>query len=203
MIYPEFDDLEIVDRLGVSPVGNDTLMIARCIANIPFTRALEIGAGTGFVSLYATRLGRCCEGTDVSAEAIACCRSNAKANNLDISFYLSDLFENVQGQFDLILFNPPYGHSRPGRWSRVLEIIKSLLPKENRLLSALVYRVIQKDRRLLIRRFLNTVRDYLLIDGSVVIVLRDNELDLLSGEKVEILDELNRQKLIRCRLRVD
>jgi methylase of polypeptide subunit release factors len=197
MIYSEFNGLEIVSRLGVSPVGEDTLMIARGVASLPVNRVLEVGAGTGFVALYLALLGRKCEGIDVSPEAVECCRANAAANNLDVSFYQSDLFDKVSGQYDLIVFNPPYGHSRPGRWSRVLDIIKSMLPKENRLLSALVYRVIRKDRRRLIRRFLHASREYLCEGGSLVIVLRHNELDLLAGEALEILGDFNQQQLVR------
>jgi len=172
-------------------------MIARQVADIPFTRALEVGAGTGFVALYLATLGCECEGVDVSLEAVECCRINAAANNLELSFYQSNLFENVSGLFDIIIFNPPYGHSRPGRWSRPLAIIKSLLPKENRWLSALVYRVIRKDRRFLIRCFLDASRDYLSQEGNLVIVLRKNELDLLDGESFDVIDSLGQQRLVR------
>ncbi len=172
-------------------------MIARGVAVLPFTRVLEVGVGTGFVALYLTTLGRECEGVDVSSDAVESCRANAAANDLEVLFYQSDLFENVSSRFDLIVFNPPYGHSRPGRWSRPLAIVKSLLPKENRWFSALVYRIIRKDRRQLIQRFLDASREHLSEGGSLVVVLRHNELDLLTGETFDVLDELGQQKLVR------
>jgi hypothetical protein len=70
------------------------------------------------------------------------------------------------------------------------------LPKENRLFSALVYRVIRKDRRLLIRRFLDASQKYLSEGGRLLIVLRYNELDLLTGGTHKVIDDLDQQKLI-------
>ncbi|HJP39529.1 MAG TPA: methyltransferase [Gammaproteobacteria bacterium] len=197
MIYPEFNNLKVENRLGVSPVGEDTRMIARRVAELSFDHALEVGTGTGFVILYLASLGRACEGTDISSDAVDCCLTNAAANGLEVRFYLSDLFENVAGLFDLIVFNPPYGHSRSGRWDRPLAIIKSLLPKENRWFSALIYQMIRKERRHLICYFLDAAREHLSEGGSVIIVLRHNELDLLSGETHEVIDELNQQRLVR------
>ena len=50
---------------------------------------------------------------DISADALDVSRQNAEALGVSdkVSFVKSDLFENVQGDFDLIVSNPPYVRS--------------------------------------------------------------------------------------------
>lgn len=47
-------------------------------------------------------------GIDLSPEALAVARENARRNRVSASFALSDLFAEVEGKFDLITANPPY-----------------------------------------------------------------------------------------------
>ena len=49
-------------------------------------------------------------GTDISEKAIEIAQKNANSNNINVKFYLGDLFEsiNVNEKFDLIVSNPPY-----------------------------------------------------------------------------------------------
>ena len=66
---------------------------------------LEIGSGSGILLETAKKLGIKREhifGADINQEAVEHCRS------LDFNCIYSDLFENVQGKYDLIIFNPPY-----------------------------------------------------------------------------------------------
>ena len=66
---------------------------------------LEIGSGSGILLETAKKLGIKREhifGADINKEAVEHCRS------LDFNCIYSDLFENVQGKYDLIIFNPPY-----------------------------------------------------------------------------------------------
>ncbi|OGQ06395.1 MAG: protein-(glutamine-N5) methyltransferase, release factor-specific [Deltaproteobacteria bacterium RIFCSPLOWO2_01_44_7] len=46
--------------------------------------------------------------TDISEDALEVARQNLAFANGRIQFIKSDLFENVKGQFDLIVSNPPY-----------------------------------------------------------------------------------------------
>jgi release factor glutamine methyltransferase len=69
---------------------------------------LEVGCGTGIISIHCARSGAKVTAVDINPMAVECARENAKLNGTDIVVLSSDLFEVVEGRFDLIIFNPPY-----------------------------------------------------------------------------------------------
>lgn len=75
---------------------------------------LEIGCGSGMVALSAARQGARVSAVDISTAAVAATQNNARLNQLDLSVFSSDIFENIPIQsFDLIVCNPPYYSRRP------------------------------------------------------------------------------------------
>ena len=52
---------------------------------------------------------------DVNAEAVACARANAERNGPSdaITFVHGDLFQGVEGDFDVIIFDPPFRWFEP------------------------------------------------------------------------------------------
>ena len=189
MQYPEFNDIKIKDQIGVSPVSKDTLKFAHYAGKLKFKRALEIGTGTGFVPIYLHAIGKQCDGTDINRKAIDCAIENAKLNHANINLYVSDLFKDVQEKFELILFNPPHGNVRSTFFSKHIELIKSLLPKESILLLKLSYPLIKKERRQLIKLFLEQASTALDDSGKIFMSLYKNEFDLIFGMSYEILGE--------------
>ena len=74
-------------------------------------RILEIGTGSGIAAIANAKAnpGNEIVAADLNPEALECAKANAKENGVEnITFLKSDLFENVQGRFNAILFNPPY-----------------------------------------------------------------------------------------------
>lgn len=85
----------------------DTFLLS---ANIPEgKKVLEIGCGSGLVSLCAAKKADSVLGVDINPAAVECARANAERNKItNCVFKISDLFSAVSGRFDVILFNAPY-----------------------------------------------------------------------------------------------
>ncbi len=71
-------------------------------------RFLEIGCGTGLLSILCAMMGSESEAVDINPVAVECCLENARNNGVHVRAYLSDIFDGVNGFFDTIAFNPPY-----------------------------------------------------------------------------------------------
>jgi HemK-related putative methylase len=197
---PAAVQIQICSAIGVSPVGEDTRLIAEKVSQLEFDDALEVGTGTGYVAIHLARLGRRCRGVDINPLAIECARANAAANGVDVAFDRSDLFDNVEGTFDLIIFNPPYGSAGgAGPLGRLMDVVKSLLPKENEAFSRFVYLFVRRGHRRLVHRFLTQARTHLRPGGSLVIHLHERELDLFDGMPYEVLGRIPPQSLVRVR----
>ena len=97
--------------------------------------------GYGFLSIVLAReLKISGVGVDVNLRALGLARENAKLNQVSVSFKESNIYENVQGKFDLIITNPPI---RAGK-QVVLDILlgaKNHLHKDGEL-----WAVIRKDQ---------------------------------------------------------
>ena len=75
---------------------------------------LELGAGSGLLSIYAAKKGAMVTATDISPIAVECIQKNAEENQVEVKVIHSDLFENIpQHKFDVVLINPPYYRKKP------------------------------------------------------------------------------------------
>ena len=89
------------------------------------TRILDLCTGSGCILLSLLRYSNDCVGTgsDLSEEALETARENASRLGLCAEFVKSDLFEAIEGKFDIIVSNPPYIRSGdiPGLMEEVRE----------------------------------------------------------------------------------
>lgn len=70
---------------------------------------LELGAGSGLLSIYASKQNAIVTATDISENAYKNIQENAINNAVCLTTFKSDLFTNIPLQsFDLIVINPPY-----------------------------------------------------------------------------------------------
>lgn len=70
---------------------------------------LELGAGSGLISIYASKKGACVTASDINPVAIKTVRKNASLNKVSLTIIHSDLFAKIPVQtFDIIAINPPY-----------------------------------------------------------------------------------------------
>lgn len=90
----------------------DTETLIEHALSKPFSTVLDLGTGSGCIllSLLAERDLARGVGVDLSEAAIAVAARNAQHIGVAsrATLVLSDWFENVSGQFDLIVSNPPY-----------------------------------------------------------------------------------------------
>lgn len=71
-------------------------------------KILEIGCGTGILSIILSKKIKDITCTDLNPVAVKCTKINSILNNSKITVFQSDLFENVKGKFDCVIFNTPF-----------------------------------------------------------------------------------------------
>ncbi len=70
---------------------------------------LELGAGSGIISLYAASRGAAVIASDINPVAVSGIRENALMNKIAITVIESDMFEKIpKTEFDYIIIAPPY-----------------------------------------------------------------------------------------------
>lgn len=104
--YEKYSGISIESCDRVYRPSEDTFLIMDHI--VPGNSVLEVGCGSGIISVYCATLGRevtCC---DVSPDARNCAEKNALRNHVKIKVVDSQLFNSITGKYDTIIFNPPY-----------------------------------------------------------------------------------------------
>ena len=75
---------------------------------------LELGCGSGIISLLARKKGAIVTASDINKTALAYLERASEKNHLEVSCIYSNLFESLQEkQFDYIIINPPYYPKQP------------------------------------------------------------------------------------------
>lgn len=98
----------MLETESVYPISEDTLLLSRSMSISPGERMLEVGCGTGYVSLCAASCGAVVTGVDISEDAVALSRENARRTGVQATFLHSDMFDAVSDRFDVVACNPPY-----------------------------------------------------------------------------------------------
>ena len=97
-------------------VFEDTYFFAKHIPSKPNARFLEIGCGTGFVSICKALDGASVTATDINLDALTNTKINAILHSVDqrISILYSDVFDSLSkfDIFDVIFWNAPFIFSK-------------------------------------------------------------------------------------------
>lgn len=115
----EYDVKSIKIRLYMDPKvympSAATLLIAQNLGSVKDMKVLDLGTGSGFLAILASKLGaKKVVATDISPRALRRARENATLNGVEnIEFRHGDLYGPVEGEhFDLIICNPPMTPSK-------------------------------------------------------------------------------------------
>ena len=113
-------------------------------------RVLDMGTGSGVNAILAASRSHDVVGVDINPHAVAAAIRNAERNHVAdrTTFFASDVFERVDGTFDLIVFDPPF------RWFRPRDLLEMSFSDEN-------YRTLT--------RFMSEVRDRLNPGGRLLL----------------------------------
>lgn len=112
-----------VNESVLIPRQDTEVLVEECLKRLrPGMRVLDMCTGSGCILISLLRFqeaqgltGVPAEseplmgtGADISRGALETARQNAEENGVRASFVESDLFENIEGTYDMIVSNPPY-----------------------------------------------------------------------------------------------
>jgi release factor glutamine methyltransferase len=82
--------------------------------NLTGKTLLELGCGSGIISLFTASKGAAVTASDINTIALKALQKSALSNNLKVDTILSNLFDNIKTHsFDYIIINPPYYPKAP------------------------------------------------------------------------------------------
>jgi len=157
--------------------AEDSYFLLGCVEVKKGEKVLELGTGCGLIALHCAKTADV-TAADVNPHAVELTKRNAHHNGLKLEVLESDLFKNISGKYDVIVFNPPYlyGHEEKDwldkAWSGGV------------------------DGEQVILRFLSEVKDFLRPEGRIYLLLssgNNKALEILS--KKFNVKELGEKKL--------
>ena len=134
-------------------------------------------------------------GCDISKQALIVAKENAKLNEVNVEFERSDLFENINEKFDVIVSNPPYIRS---------EVIPTLMPEVAQFepISALDG---CEDGLEFYRRIIKESKNYLKEDGRILFEIGNDQGEDVSNMlkyagyyNVRVIKDLARNDRVVC-----
>jgi release factor glutamine methyltransferase len=96
--------------VGVYSPSEDSFLMLDAMSAIPVegSKVLDVGTGSGILGLCCALRAASVTLTDIDNVSLLHAKKAADSLGVYVKTALSDLFSTVNGQFDLILFNPPY-----------------------------------------------------------------------------------------------
>ena len=164
-------------------------------------KVLDLCTGSGAIAISVKHYCplKIVTGVDISDAALEVAWENAQENETDVTFVLSDMFEELEDEkFDMIISNPPYVTSE--EYEVLMPEVKNYEPK-----TALVagedgldyYRIIAKEAK----SFLNP-KGFLLLEIGCNQALQVKELIENDFEDIKVLKDLQGlDRVIKARLK--
>jgi len=94
---------------GVYQTSGDSDLMAESVEISKDQNFLEVGCGTGVISISVAKRAKSGVGVDINDKAVENSKKNAKIQGVtNVEFIVSNVFEKVEDKFDVIICNPPY-----------------------------------------------------------------------------------------------
>ena len=92
------------------PRQDTECLVERVLPYVDGKRVLDVCTGSGCIAIAIAKLGKpfIVHGVDISEEALAVARQNATELNASVELFAGDLMTRMDGQYDVIVSNPPY-----------------------------------------------------------------------------------------------
>ena len=101
-----------VDERALIPRQDTELMVETAISMIQkrgYQSCLDLCTGSGCIAVSIAKHAQISvTASDISVDALELAQENAALNEVRVAFLESDLFDQIDGKFDLICCNPPY-----------------------------------------------------------------------------------------------
>ena len=107
----EFMGLDFhVNEHVLIPRQDTESLVERVLPYVDGKRVLDVCTGSGCIAIAIAKLGKpfIVHGVDISEEALAVARQNATELNASVELFAGDLMTRMDGQYDVIVSNPPY-----------------------------------------------------------------------------------------------
>lgn len=116
----QLEEIPFIVSKAIYPPREDSWLLAQSIPKIQGKKCLDMGCGSGIQTAALLLNGaEHVTSVDKHEEALTTAKQNL-STNFDmgkIEFLKSDLFQNVKGSYDFMVFNPPYVPSKEMKWS--------------------------------------------------------------------------------------
>jgi len=122
-LFPCYGKYIVTDRAAknlslnqVMWLWGESYILGGLVKRGPRRRAIDLGTGSGVHAILAAGHCESVVGVDINPRAVEFARFNSALNGVrNAEFVLGDLFDGVEGAFDLIVANPPYLPDRGAR----------------------------------------------------------------------------------------
>ena len=185
--FINFDDVKVnVNRNVLIPRYETEEVVREAIKYIESnSHVLDLCTGSGYIGLTIKKKTNAnVTMTDISDEAILQSKENAKLNDLDVNIIKSNMFENIEGKFDLIISNPPYIPEN-------IKLDKSVLEHEphNALFAG-------DDGNHFYKIIISEAPKFLNDNGIVVLEISEDNAEYILSEGFEIFNDINEKPRI-------
>lgn len=144
------------------------------------SKVLDLCSGSGYIGLAIKKMTNAnVVVSDISKEAIEQININKKINNLNIEVIESDLFENINDKFDVIISNPPYIPEKTILSNSVLDYEPHLALFGG------------DDGNDLYKRIVKEYKSFLNPGGVILFEISEDNASFLKSEDFEIIKDIN------------